>query len=82
MDLAFMNTFSQAVDYVNNNQETWNRMISLCHDEWAFDLTDGSTFEDYVFNVYGIEMHPLGYNQFNYHVIDSKKYLLFQIKFS
>jgi len=77
-----MKSFSQAVDYVNNNQENWNRMINLCYDEWAFDLIDGKPFDQYVLAEYGIKINPLSYNSHNYQVVDNKKYLLFQIKFS
>ena len=79
MDLK---SFSQAVDYVNRNQDTWNRMIERCYDEWAFDLVDGSNFNQYVLDQYGIKVDPKSYNHLNYQVVDPKKYTLFQIKFT
>ena len=77
-----MKSFAQAVDYVNNNQATWDHMINLCHKEWADDSNFNQTFSDYVLTNYGIKLAPKIYNRLNFTVVDSKKYLLFQIKFA
>lgn len=79
-----VNSFVQAVDYVNLNQATWDRMIDSCYNQWAFELEprDPRPFETYVLEKYGIRVNPLKYNSRSYLIADTKKYMLFQIEFS
>lgn len=79
-----MRSFTQAVDYVNLNQSTWDRMIDRCYDQWAYELEprDPRPFEQYVLEKYGIKVDPLNYNSRNYLIANPKKYMLFQLEFS
>lgn len=78
-----MKSFAQAVDYVNRNQDQWDRMIDACYREWEYiPYDDMRKFEQWALDEYGIKIDPKSYNNRNYTVVNDKKYLLFQIKFS
>lgn len=83
-----MKSFAQAIDYVNLNQDEWNRMIESCYKEWVSETNHIDSkdwfeeFDQYVSSKYGIRIIPLKYNTFNYQVVDQKKYMLFQIAFA
>ena len=75
-------TFTQAVDYVNRNQQHWDSMIDKCFREWSSEYLLDSTFDDYALNSYGIRLSSRSYNDVNYFVEDPRKYSLFLIKFT
>ena len=78
-------SFIDAINYTNLNKDLWNRMYYTCFNDWRIIYgyeCDSSLFQEYLLDTYGIRHHPLPFNESNYYVVDEKKYLFFQLKYS
>lgn len=83
-------SFTDAVRYVNLNENIWVSMINECWKEWISenvveqsDSQDPAPFRKMTLEKYGIQAYYDHDNlRWDYHVVDPVKYTLFQMKYA
>lgn len=86
-------SFTDAIGYVERNEELWSNMIYDCWREWisnsatpisknsSFSNTDD--FKKYALSTYGIDCFTNDETKrWDYHVVDPVKYTFFQVKYA
>jgi uncharacterized protein YcfL len=90
--MSTVRSFIDAIGYVERNQKSWGEMIAACWNEWTqenleidykFYFYDTEKFKNEMLQKYGIVCFVSTETQlWDYHIIDHKKYVFFQIKYA
>lgn len=85
-------SFTDAIGYVERNEENWVRMINDCWKEWAqefrekseykYPLIDQIQFQKEMLQKYGIDCFVGDQGAWDYYVVDPVKYTFFQMKYA
>lgn len=82
-------SFTDAIGYVERNENMWSEMIRACWQEWSYENKidingqTGGQFSEYCLKQYGIRCWWNDYfRHWEFQIIDPVKYTLFQIKYA